>query len=76
MTSLLCEQVTTQSRGSLFACREGYFGRGTTWKLPHYFQAHILVVLTQHPLQSLLRKADYIGRISKHGTILRAFDIK
>ena len=47
-----------------------------TQKLPHYFQAHILVVLTQLPLQSLLRKADYIGRISKYGTILRAFDIK
>ena len=47
-----------------------------TQKLPHYFQAHIVVVLTQLPLQSLFRKADYTGRIAKWGTILGAFDIK
>ena len=31
---------------------------------------------TQLLLQSLLRNADYIGRISKWGMILGAFDIK
>ena len=36
-----------------------------TRKLPHYFQAHIIVVLTQLPLRSLLRKVDYIGRVAK-----------
>ena len=45
-------------------------------KLPHYFQSYIIVVLTQLPLRSLLRSADYIGRIKKWGTILGAFDIK
>ena len=45
-------------------------------KLPHYFQAYTVVVLTQLPLQSLLRKADYTGRIAKWETILGAFDIK
>ena len=45
-------------------------------KLPHYFQAYIAMVLTQLPLQALLRKAGYTGRISKWGTILGAFDIK
>ena len=34
------------------------------------------MVLTQLPLQSLLQKADYTGRIAKWGTILGAFDIK
>ena len=48
----------------------------TTRKLPHYFQSHTVVILTQLPLRSLLRSADYIGRIAKWGTILRAFDIK
>ena len=47
-----------------------------TRKLPHYFQSHTVVVLTQLPLRSLLRSADYIGRIAKWGTILGAFDIK
>ena len=46
-----------------------------TRKLPHYFQVHTVVVLTQLPLKSVLRSADYIGRIAKWGTILGAFDI-
>ena len=36
-----------------------------TRKLPHYFQAHIVVVLTQLPLKSVLRSADYTGRKAK-----------
>ena len=47
-----------------------------TRKLPHYFQAHTVVVLTQLPLKSVLRNADYTGRVAKWGTILGAFDIK
>ena len=47
-----------------------------TRKLPHYFQAHTVVVLTQLLLKSILRSADYTGRIAKWGTILGAFDIK
>ena len=47
-----------------------------TRKFPHYFQAHTVVVLTQLPLKSILRSADYTGRIAKWGTILGAFNIK
>ena len=47
-----------------------------TRKLPHYFQSHTVVVLTQLPLRSLLRSTNYTGRIAKWGTILGAFDIK
>ena len=47
-----------------------------TRKLPHYFQAHTVVMLTQLLLKSILRSADYTGRIAKWGTILGAFDIK
>ena len=47
-----------------------------TRKLPHYFQAHTVVVLTQLPLKTILRSANYTGRIAKWGTILGAFDIK
>ena len=46
-----------------------------TRKLPHYFQAHTVVVLTQLPLKSVLRTADYTGRIAIWSTILGAFDI-
>ena len=45
-------------------------------KAPHYFQSYIIVVLTQLPLRSLLRSADYKGRIAKWGTILGVFNIK
>ena len=47
-----------------------------TRKLPHYFQAHTVVVLTQLLLKTILRSVDYTGRIAKWGTILGAFDIK
>ena len=47
-----------------------------TWKLPHYFQAHTVIGLTQLPLKSTLQSANYTGRITKWGTILGAFDIK
>ena len=48
----------------------------TTRKLPYYFQSHTVVILTQLSLRSLLRSANYIGRIANCGTILGAFDIK
>ena len=47
-----------------------------TRKLPHYFQAHTIIVLTQLPLRSVLRSADYTGRIAMWSTLLGAFNIK
>ena len=48
----------------------------STRKVPHYFQAHTVVILIQLPLKAILRSADYTGRIAKWGTILGAFNIK
>ena len=48
----------------------------TRQKLPHYFQTYTVVVLTQLPLKSVLRTADYTGRIAIWNTILGVFDIK
>ena len=36
-----------------------------TQKLPHYFQAHTVIVLTQLPFRSILQSADYTWRIAK-----------
>ena len=47
-----------------------------TRKLPHYFQAHTVVVLTQLPFKAILRSADYTRRVAKWGTLLGAFDIR
>ena len=47
-----------------------------TRKIPHYFKAHMVVVLTQLPLKIVLRNANYTRWIAKWGMILGTFDIK
>ena len=47
-----------------------------TCNLPHYFKAHKVVVFTQLPLKTILRSADYTGKVAKWGTRLGIFDIK
>ena len=45
-------------------------------KLPHYFEAPTVYVLTEYPLSSLLKRLDFTGRIAKWGTRLGSFDIR
>lgn len=45
-------------------------------KLSHYFQAHIIYVLIEYPLQPLLKRSDFMGWITKWGTRLGFFDIR
>ena len=47
-----------------------------TRKLSQYFQAYTIFVLTEYPLQSLLKRSDFTGRIAKWGTRLGSFDIQ
>ena len=47
-----------------------------TQKLPHYFQAHTVVVLTQLPLRFVLQIANYTRKIAIWNIILGGFDIK
>ena len=47
-----------------------------TRKLSHYFQAHTIYVLTEYPLQSLLKRFHFMGQIAKWGTRLGSFDIR
>ena len=47
-----------------------------TRKLPQYFQAHTVFILIEYPLQSLLKRSDFTGRITKWGTRLGSFDIQ
>ena len=39
-----------------------------TRKLSQYFQAHTVYILTEYPLQSLLKRFDFTGWITKWGT--------
>ena len=47
-----------------------------TRKLPHYFQTHTVYILTEYPLQSLLKRSNFTGRIAKWGTRLESFNIR
>ena len=47
-----------------------------TRKLPHYFWAHTVFVMTEYPLQSLLKRSDFTGKIAKWRTRLGSFDIR
>lgn len=47
-----------------------------TRKLPLYFQAHMVYVLTKYPLLSLQKRFDFTGRIAKWGTRLKSSDIQ
>ena len=45
-------------------------------KLNHYFQAHKIVVLTEHPPKSLLQQGDLTGRIAKWAVALSQYDLE
>ena len=44
-------------------------------KLRLYFQAHSIIVLTNHPLQQILQSPDTSGRMIKWAIALDEFDI-
>uniref|UniRef100_A0A2N9ESA7 RNase H type-1 domain-containing protein n=1 Tax=Fagus sylvatica TaxID=28930 RepID=A0A2N9ESA7_FAGSY len=45
-------------------------------KLPQYFQAHTIYVVTQYPIQAMFHKADFTGRIWKWGAKISALGVK
>ena len=45
-------------------------------KLPQYFQAHTIYVVTQFPVQAMFQMSDFIGRISKWRAKIGALDVK
>ena len=47
----------------------------STRKLRHYFLAHPVVVLTNHPMKQVLRRPEASGRLVKWAVELTQFDI-
>ena len=45
-------------------------------KLKYYFQAHKIVVLTEHPLKSLLQQGDLTGRVARWAVALGQYDLE
>ena len=45
-------------------------------KLRHYFQAHVINVMTDHPLKKAMNKLEATGRLIQWAVELSEFDIK
>ncbi|XP_075654749.1 uncharacterized protein LOC142624905 [Castanea sativa] len=45
-------------------------------KLRHYFQAHVINVLTDHPLKKAMNKLEAVGRLIQWAVELSEFDIR
>ena len=48
----------------------------TANKLPQYFQAHTIYVVTQYPIQAMFHKADFTCRIWKWGVKISSLGVK
>ena len=48
----------------------------TSRKLRHYFQAHVINIMTDHPLKKAMNKLEAAGRLIQWAVELREFDIK
>ena len=48
----------------------------TSRKLRHYFQAHVINIMTDHPLKKAMNKLDVAGRLIQWAVELSEFDIK
>ena len=48
----------------------------TSRKLRHYFQAHAIVVMTDHPLKKSMNKLEAAGRLVQWAIELSEFDVK
>ena len=45
-------------------------------KLRHYFQAHVIIVMTDHPLKKAMNKLEAAGRLIQWAIELSEFDIR
>lgn len=45
-------------------------------KLRHYFEAHTVIVMTNYPIKSAMRRPKLTGRMSKWAIALSDYDIK
>ena len=48
----------------------------TSRKLRHYFQAHVINVLTDHPLKKAMNKLETTGRLIQWAIELNEFGVK
>ena len=45
-------------------------------KLRHYFQAHVIVVMTDHPLKKSMNKLEVAGQLIQWAIEISEFDVK
>jgi hypothetical protein len=77
VSSILCKQNYDGGRNALSPLEKVGLALITAAdKLPQYFQAHTVYLVTQYPVQAMFNKADITGRIWKWGAKISALGIK
>lgn len=76
-TGLLHQQSTTKCRNQVYLARKKLIFTLITLarKFSPYFQAHIMVVLTDQPLKMALHRLDMAGRVAKWALEITKFDL-
>jgi ribonuclease HI len=77
VSGILCKQNYDGGRNALSPLEKVGLALITAAnKLPQYFQAHTVYVVTQYPIQAMFNKADFTGRIWKWGAKISALGVK
>jgi hypothetical protein len=77
MSGVLCKQNYDGGRNTLPPLEKVALALVTaTNKLPQYFQAHTIYVVTQYLIQAMFHKTDFTGRIWKWGAKISALGVK
>ncbi|KAJ9544420.1 hypothetical protein OSB04_024127 [Centaurea solstitialis] len=76
-TNLLCEQIFPRRRNQVHVHGEIAVCLMTAAKkLRHYFESHHIIVVTNYPLKTVLRKPELTGHLAKWSIYLSGFDIE
>jgi hypothetical protein len=77
VSGILCKQNYDRGRNALSPLEKVGLALVTAAnKLPQYFQAHTIYVVTQYLIQAMFHKSDYTGRIWKWGAKISALGVK
>jgi ribonuclease HI len=77
VSGILCKQNYDGGRNALSPLEKVGLALITAAnKLPQYFQAHTIYVVTQYPIQAMFNKANFTGRIWKWGAKISALGVK
>ncbi|KAJ9553755.1 hypothetical protein OSB04_017800 [Centaurea solstitialis] len=71
----LCEKKINDNNQSIMSANLSSTQKPAK-KLRHYFESHHIIVVTNYPLKTVLRKPELTGRLAKWSIYLSGFDIE